>query len=107
MARGNAQPEDKETKAEREAAERKAIIQELIPKLAASCSFDMSKDQIFGRVIERLSGWGVNDDELGGYMKDIRVACEAHVAKRTEEVNLRAAAFAARGRKSIEEVLKA
>jgi hypothetical protein len=94
-------------KAELKAAERKATISDLIPKLAASCSTDMGKDQIFGRVIERLSKWGANDDEIGEYMKEIRVACEKLAADRLAEHQRKAAILAARKGIQIEDALKA
>jgi hypothetical protein len=77
------------------AAERQARIKGWIHAFANACSYDMSKDAIFGRVVERLTKSGVTDEEIAEHMKGIRAECEAHVIQRNAARDKRAAALIA------------
>lgn len=114
MAKKNATIEKPEEMSEEDQAElarmeaeelRNKHIAHLIEKLPASCSYDMDEGAIVGRTIQRLTKWGMTDDELGSSMKAIRASCAKHVAERTAARNKRAALKAARMGQSIEDAL--
>jgi hypothetical protein len=86
-------------------AERQARIKGWIHAFANACSYDMSKDAIFGRVVERLTKSGVTDEEIAEHMKGIRAECEAHVIQRNAARDKRAAAIASMKGKTIQDLI--